>query len=347
MRLVEEEAQLRLRQVADLGQRLVQLGEHPEHERAEQARLVHDVAQLENGDDPEAIGGRPQEVGDLELRLAEERVGSLLLEDDERSEEDPDRRRRHPAVVGEDRLALVRREELQRRGEVLEVEQRQVVVVAVLEDEREDRRLRLVQPEDPAEEQRSEGVDGGADLGPERAREREELDRVARGLERPGHRRGPLDDLRVGAVAGVRDPRHVALDIRDEHRDTGLRQLAREQLEGLGLAGARRARDQAVAVHHRERDLDACVVEELALEHRAADDEGRFVEAVALRHLVEEGLIHGSLRRFCAGFGGLEAYHRAPSARRSAKNPHGGVGPWSPSSGVSCSRRTPWPWPSA
>ena len=51
VRLVEEEAQLRLGQVARLGQALVQLGQHPEHERGEQARLVHDVRQLEDADD--------------------------------------------------------------------------------------------------------------------------------------------------------------------------------------------------------------------------------------------------------------------------------------------------------
>ena len=49
---------------------------------------------------------------------------------------------------------------------------------------------------------------------------------------------------------------------------TGLRQLAGEELEGLGLAGAGRAGDQAVAVEHRQRDLDPGVVEELAVEHR-------------------------------------------------------------------------------
>ena len=58
---------------------------------------------------PSAVGRRPEEVGDVELGLAEERVGALLLEDDDRAQEDADRGGRHPAVVGEDRLALVRR----------------------------------------------------------------------------------------------------------------------------------------------------------------------------------------------------------------------------------------------
>ena len=46
---------------------------------------------------------------DVELGLAEEDVGALLLEDDDRAQEHADRRARHPAVVGQDRLALVGR----------------------------------------------------------------------------------------------------------------------------------------------------------------------------------------------------------------------------------------------
>jgi hypothetical protein len=126
--------ELWFRKVADFGQGLAQLGEHPEHERAEQAGLVHHVAQLEDRDDPGSIRRRPDEVRNVELRLAEERVGALLFEDHDRAKQDADRRRRHPAVVGEDRLAVVGRQELQRRREVLQVQQREIVVVAVLED---------------------------------------------------------------------------------------------------------------------------------------------------------------------------------------------------------------------
>ena len=71
----------------DLGQALVQLGEHPEHERREQPGLVHDVRQLEDADDPLALGRRPQQVLDLELGLAEEDVGALLLEHDDRAQQ--------------------------------------------------------------------------------------------------------------------------------------------------------------------------------------------------------------------------------------------------------------------
>ena len=164
MRLGAVDAELRFGRIPDLGQRLVQLGEDPEHERREEARLLHDIGQLEQADDAGAVGRGSEQVHDVELGLAEEDVGALLLEDDDRAQQDADRGARHPAVVGEDRLALVRREELERRREVLQVEQRQVVVVAVLEDQRQDRGLGLVEVEDLAEQERAERMDGRPDL---------------------------------------------------------------------------------------------------------------------------------------------------------------------------------------
>ena len=111
--------------------------------------------------------------------------------------------------------------------EVLEVEQRQVVVVAVLEDEREDRRLRLVEVEHLAEQQRPERVDRRADLRAELARQRQELDRDGPdGSNVQPSEVDPLDDLGVGRVARRREPGQVALDVRDEDRDAGLGELA-------------------------------------------------------------------------------------------------------------------------
>ena len=85
--------------------------------------------------------------------------------------------------------------------EVGEVEERQPLVVAVREHERQDRDLRLVQVEDLAEEQRSERGDGGSDRRAERSREREELGRVRPRLERDVELIRTLDDPLVGRVA--------------------------------------------------------------------------------------------------------------------------------------------------
>ena len=248
---------------------------------------------------PAPSGAVRRRSADVELELAEEDVGALLLEDDDRAEQHADRRFRHPAVLGEDRLALVRREELEGRRQVLQVEQRQVVVVAVLEDQREDRCLGLVEIEDLAEEQRPERADGGPDLRPELAAE-------ATGTRPDGrtHRTarpsdvGTLDRPSGSSLRRRGQAGEVALDVQDEHGHARLRQLTGEELQGLGLAGARCARHQPVAVHHRQRDLDAGLVGELALVHRAADDDRRLIEGVAGAHGLDEGVVHRSSLRW-------------------------------------------------
>ena len=111
-------------------------------------------------------------------------------------------------------------------------------------------------------------------------------------IERPGQRFGTLDHLRVRRFAGRGQAGEVALDVQDEHRDARLGQLTGEELQGLGLAGACCARHQPVAVHHRQRDLDACLVAELALVHRAADDDRRLIEGVTGAHGLDEGVVH-------------------------------------------------------
>ena len=110
----------------------------------------------------------------------------------------------------------------------------------------------------------------------------------------PAERRRPLLDLRVRGVSLRSDPRHVALDVRDEHGNAGLRQLAGHELQGLGLARAGRSRDQAMAVQHRKGDLDANLGQHLRAKQGTAEDDRRLVECVARCHVVAESLVHRS-----------------------------------------------------
>ncbi len=113
-------------------------------------------------------------------------------------------------------------------------------------------------------------------------------------LVRPAERGHALDQLGVGGVARGGQAGQVALDVRHEDRDAGLRQLAGHQLEGLRLTGARGSSDQPVAIEHRQGDLDPGVVGQLAVMHRAADDDPGFGQGIAGRHRIVERLIHGS-----------------------------------------------------
>ena len=217
---------------------------------------------------PRPSGAGAQEVGDVELRLAEELVAAARLERDERAEQDSDGRRGEAA----DRPQLVAPalgvEERQERAEVGQVEERQALLVGVVEDEREALLLRRVGAEHLREQERAEVGDGRPhrDAGADAA-EREVLDREAGRRELEAELAGAL--LRRAVVgAGHGHAGHVALDVRREHRDTGRRQLLGDDLHRARLAGSRRARDEAVAVHRREREAHTCLGYERAGEHR-------------------------------------------------------------------------------
>jgi hypothetical protein len=171
-------------------------------------------------------------------------------------------------------------------------EQWQVLVVAVAEHEREHAGLGLVEVEDLAHEQRPERADARPHVGPDLPRQRQDLGRVAPGLEGEPHRLDAGRDGLVGGIAGGADAGQVALDVDREHRDTHRGQLSRHELEGLGLAGAGGAGDQPVTVHPGQRQRHADVVQEVLAQHRRAQHEDRLVERVAGRHLAAERVVH-------------------------------------------------------
>ncbi len=72
MRLVEEEDELRLVAVADLGQPFVQLGEQPQQQRRIQLRRVEQLVRDEDVDHAVAAVAGLEEVVDVEHRLADE-----------------------------------------------------------------------------------------------------------------------------------------------------------------------------------------------------------------------------------------------------------------------------------
>jgi hypothetical protein len=182
--------------------------------------------------------------------------------------EDADRLWRHAADALELLAARIGVEKREERAEVGEVEERQSLLIRVVEDEGEALLLGLVRAEHLGEQERPEVGDRRAHR---HARadpaEREVLDRE------PGRR--PLDPelasplLRRAVVrAGYADPRHVALHVRGEDRDAGGGELLRDDLERPGLAGAGGAGDQPVPVHRSQRDA-----------HRRLRHEGAVVDA--------------------------------------------------------------------
>jgi hypothetical protein len=198
-----------------------------------------------------SAGTSLQQILEGELGLAEERLRPLLLELDHLAQQHADARLRDSAVVGEI-AGTGTREVLEHGAQVGEVEQQEPLVVAVLEDEREDARLRLVQAEHLREEERAERGHAGAELRAARAGEAQQLDRARGGRPRVAGLARAAGHA-IARLARGAETRDVALHVGDEDRDAGAGELLGEELQGLRLPGAGRAGDQAVAIDHRER----------------------------------------------------------------------------------------------
>ncbi len=189
-----------------------------------------------------AVGRHLQEVGGVELGLAEERLGTLLVELDDLAEQHAGRGRRQPTDSLELGLAVGAGEVLQDRAQVVEVDQREPGLVGVVEHERQRRRLGLVGAEHLGEELRAERRHRGAHghTGPETA-EREERHREAGGSPLDAEVGGARGDPVVG-LAGLQQAGEVALHVGREHGHAHARELLGHELQRLGLAGAGGAR---------------------------------------------------------------------------------------------------------
>ncbi len=163
VRLVEEEDELGLVDVADLGEVVEEVREHPHEEGREERRPVLHAGQLEAGHETLAVRRRAKQVAGLERRLTEERVGALVLEGDELAQDDTGRRGREATERLELRLALVTHEVADDGAQVLEVEEQEAVLVGVVEDEPEAGLLRVVEAEHLGEQRRTEVGDRRAD----------------------------------------------------------------------------------------------------------------------------------------------------------------------------------------
>src|SRR5262249_27032158 len=80
MRLVEEEDEFWFRRVADLGQLLEQLGQHPEQEGRIQPRALHQLVGNENVDHAPAVTIGTHEILQRKRRFAEKSCPTLVFQ---------------------------------------------------------------------------------------------------------------------------------------------------------------------------------------------------------------------------------------------------------------------------
>jgi hypothetical protein len=235
VRLVEEEDELRLIEVADLRQLLEQLRHEPHQDGREQPRAVLYRGELEARDDTSAAGCVSQQVADLELRLAEELGAAAVFEFDQRAQEYADRLTGDTADPFQVLLPGVRVEMREQRTQVGQIHERESLLVREAAHQRQARLLGLVRPEHLREQLRAEVGHRGTnrDARPDTA-EREDLNRVRGGLVRQPELLHPLrrPSLRRRLL---QEAREVALVVGGEDRDAGVRQLLGDQLQGSRL----------------------------------------------------------------------------------------------------------------
>jgi len=272
---------------------------------------VLEAGQLEHRDDALPVLGGAQQVRGVEGGLAEEvlAAGGLQLRD--LPQDDAQRRRRGPAEGPEVLLALGGVEVVEDRPQIRQVQQREALLVREVEDEREDGLLRLVEAQHLRQEQ-------GTEVRHRRPQRYARAD-PAQGRELDGAAAaGPVLADRVGALGqlGVRlgggaHAREVALDVGGEDGDARAGQLLCQHLQGHGLAGAGRTRDEPVAVHHAQRQADGSVRDRVRGRQGDAHLDRGLVEGVAGTDRVDGG--GGGLGLRCLGRG-AHARHSGTSA---------------------------------
>ena len=150
---VEEEDHLWLFGVAYFGQALEQLGEQPQQEGGVQARGLHEFVGDEDVDDALAAFCGLHHVVDVEHGFAEEAVAALAFDLEQRALDGADAGAADVAVGGGELFGVVAHV-LEHGAQVFGVEQEQAAVVGNLEDDAQHARLRVVQAQHAAQQQR-------------------------------------------------------------------------------------------------------------------------------------------------------------------------------------------------
>ncbi|MNV23208.1 hypothetical protein D3C71_1142140 [compost metagenome] len=244
--LVEEEHQFGLLGVADLGQLLEQLRQHPQEEGGIQARRVHELVGRQDVDHAVAVH-RLHEVLDVEHGLAKELRAALLLNLQQPALDGAHAGGAHVAVFGGEFFGVVTHV-LQHGAQVFEVQQQHAVVVGDLEHQVEHAQLGFIQVEHAAQQQRAHVRHRGAHRVALFAKYVPQRGGAGQG---GGHGKAPLlEHCRqlVANLAGLAGAGQVALHVGHEHRHANAREVFGQGLQGHGLAGAGGAGDEPVAV---------------------------------------------------------------------------------------------------
>ena len=250
MRLVEEEYELRLVGVADLWQHLEQFRQQPQQEGRVKLGRAHQLVGGQDVDLPAPVGGQRHHVGQFQRRFAEQRIAALVLQHEQLTLDRADRTAGDIAVAQRQVLRVLPDPD-QQRLQVLEVQQRQPFFVGHAEGDVQHPFLHVRQFQQARQQQRPHLGHGGADRVALLAQQIPEGHGKSGVVQVKPDGRGALRERLVQFVvgrAGGRQPRQIALHVRQEHRHTGGREAFGQDLQRHGLAGAGGPRDQPVTI---------------------------------------------------------------------------------------------------
>src|SRR3954454_13849208 len=158
VRLVDKKNELGFLHVAYFRQGGVELGQQLEHERGKKFRPILHIAEPKNGDGAETIDN-PQKILNFKRRLPEKLFRALLLEFDQLTQDKRTRGCWNQSIFrGHIRLGFTG-DVFEDFFEVLQIEQRQMFVVAEFVDHSDQTRLRFVEPEHAGKKKRTEFKD--------------------------------------------------------------------------------------------------------------------------------------------------------------------------------------------
>src|SRR5215212_1221084 len=144
MRLVEEEHQLRLVEVAHFREFLEQLRQQPQQEGRIELGIVRQLVRRQDIDDAAAVALGAHEIRKVERGLAKKGIGALVFENQKLPLNRADGRGRYIAVDFLQFRGIVSRQ-AQDRAQILQIKQRQPLLVGEAKSDVKHAFLRVVE----------------------------------------------------------------------------------------------------------------------------------------------------------------------------------------------------------
>ena len=220
MRLVKEKDHARLLQVSDLRKLLKQLRKKPQKKSRIQLPVLNQRFRIQNMNHSLSVGSGGKPVTDIQSGFPEEEIPSFSLQCRKRPDDDRNRCRADFSVIRlEGSPVLI--DIIQKRLQVLNVHKKKLLLIRNPEGYGKEIRLKLVQPENPGQNERSHLRNGRPKLDSALSVKVPEGHRILRkNILLPTHTDAlhPLSDILIH-FSGPAHSRKITFHVRKKHRN--------------------------------------------------------------------------------------------------------------------------------